>query len=436
MTTPTIILPILPSYMNNMQSEMAIRNSKFIELIIAKLTSIGCILIEYISSRQIKYKCHCGNESQTAKNTILKKKWGGCYSCSYKRVQITIMNKYGVENIFQSEEIKTKSKATNLIRYGFEYPSKNVDIQNKIKKIINDKYGVENVFQSEEIKTKIRNININKYGVEFSAQRPEIKLKIKETNLDKYGCICPLQNADVHDKSIETNINKYGVENPTQCPEIQLKTKNTNLKKYGVECVFQNEDIKAKSIITSIEKYGVAYPMQNAEIQQKVQSASFLRKDYTMPSGKIIQVQGYEPYGLNLLLKYYDETDIINKDVPKFPYLCPNDDIWRVYYPDFYLISEHKIIEVKSIHTYKIEFAQNLAKFKAVIEEGYKMELMIFDDKGRLIKLIDSETEFDNICETNIDYQFTLDRPIEKNEIDVNNQPISDFPINYTEVDE
>jgi hypothetical protein len=34
-------------------------------------------------------------------------------------------------------------------------------------------------------------------------------------------------------------------------------------------------------------------------------------KDYTMPSGKIIRVQGYEIFALDLLLRTYKEEDLI-----------------------------------------------------------------------------------------------------------------------------
>jgi hypothetical protein len=44
------------------------------------------------------------------------------------------MEKRGVENASQDPEVKTKIKATNLIRYGFESPMHNLDIQAKCQK--------------------------------------------------------------------------------------------------------------------------------------------------------------------------------------------------------------------------------------------------------------------------------------------------------------
>lgn len=49
------------------------------------------------------------------------------------------------------------------------------------------KYGVDNPFQSEEIKNKIKIASINRYGVENPAQADSIKEKVKSTNRQKYG---------------------------------------------------------------------------------------------------------------------------------------------------------------------------------------------------------------------------------------------------------
>jgi hypothetical protein len=48
------------------------------------------------------------------------------------------------------------------------------------KKTNLEKYGVENPFQSEEIKGKIKNANLEKYGVENPQQNKNIKEKTKK----------------------------------------------------------------------------------------------------------------------------------------------------------------------------------------------------------------------------------------------------------------
>lgn len=65
------------------------------------------------------------------------------------KVKNTCLEKYGVENPFQSTEIKEKSKRTSLEKYGVEFPSKSELIKQKQKDTCLEKYGVENVFQRD-----------------------------------------------------------------------------------------------------------------------------------------------------------------------------------------------------------------------------------------------------------------------------------------------
>ena len=101
--------------------------------------------------------------------------------CINKKRKISIQNKYNVDNVFQLDEIKTKSKKTMINKYGNDNPLKCDKIKNKIKETNLKKYGVENPFQSEEIKKKIRNTNMMRYGVEYPQQSAMIR--------DKYSAL-------------------------------------------------------------------------------------------------------------------------------------------------------------------------------------------------------------------------------------------------------
>ena len=131
------------------------------------------------------------------------------------------------------------------------------DTKTKESNII--KYGCESVLSSDSVKNKIKETNIEKYGVENVFASEEIKEKIKETNLKKYGFENPNSNIDVRNKTIQTNLEKYGVENVFASEEIKQKIKETNLEKYGVEVPTQNPDIFAKCVSTCLERYGVPY---------------------------------------------------------------------------------------------------------------------------------------------------------------------------------
>ena len=158
----------------------------------------------------------CGKEYEiTYKNYLLSIKNGGylsCNKCKGEKSKNTCLEKYGVENPSQLEEIKERKKETLFNNYD----TYNVfDISNET---IKEKYGVDNVFQSEEIKEKI-----------------------KETNLKKYGVENPQQNKEIKEKTLETNLERYSVKHPLQSEEIKIKLKNT--QKQNIKNKYSDLDI-------------------------------------------------------------------------------------------------------------------------------------------------------------------------------------------------
>ena len=91
-----------------------------------------------------------------------------------------------------------------------------------------EKWGVENVFQSKEIKEKIKKTNLKKWGVENPSQNGEINKKIKES-------ISKLDKNEINKKRESTNLEKWGVENVSQCQEIKDKKVKTNIKNWGTD---------------------------------------------------------------------------------------------------------------------------------------------------------------------------------------------------------
>ena len=107
-----------------------------------------------------------------------------------------------------------------------------------------------------------------------------------------------------------------------------------------------------------------------------------------MPSGEIRQVQGFEPYALDELVKIYTEEQIITdcKIIPRFQYQYQNK--LKYYYPDIYIPHENKIIEIKSVYT--INCNQEMIKLKgqACKEKGYNYEIWVYDNNRRNKKCI------------------------------------------------
>ena len=254
-------------------------------------------------------------------------------------------------------------------------------------KIINtnlERYGVECCLLSEVIKTKGKNTMIQKYGVEFALQCETFKQNMKNNNLQKYGVEHVLQIPEVRNQIIKTNLEKYGAENPQQNKEILEKTKQTNLERYGAKNYFETKECQEKIKQTSLKKYGVEHHSQNSEVAERMLKGSFNKKQYIMPSGKIIDYQGYENFAFDELINIekIEEDDLIisRKEVPELWYM---DKLGkkRRHYVDMFIKSQNRCIEVKSNWTNQ-DKNNVFEKQKAAIELGYTYEIWIYDAKG------------------------------------------------------
>ena len=79
-----------------------------------------------------------------------------------KRINTT-KKKYGVDNVFESEEIKDRIKKTIIEKYGVDNPLKSEEIKEKIKRTLLEKYGVDHFS-----KTDIYNEKMKKYFKVFN----------------------------------------------------------------------------------------------------------------------------------------------------------------------------------------------------------------------------------------------------------------------------
>lgn len=176
----------------------------------------------------------------------------------------------------------------------------------------------------------------------------------RNTHYQRYGCYTPMEcssGKDAYRKSLNLENIKLGKE----------KRIKTNLIKTGFVSNFQTLDFKEKSKLTSILKYGVEHPMQSDIVFEKNSKSRKKFKEFVLPSGKIIKLQGYEHIVLRELLKKYEEDDILTSVQEIHNYLGffiiykDLNNKTRKYYPDFYIKSENKIIEVKSSWTSKVD---------------------------------------------------------------------------------
>jgi len=249
------------------------------------------------------------------------------------------------------------------------------------------KFGVDNPMKNSEIKEKLKQSTLKKYGVEHNSQSEIIKNKKRNTCLKNFGFSSHLKSPKIREQIIQTNLIKFGVEHNSQSEIIKNKKRNTCLKKYGVKHYLETQEFKNKTTQTNLERYGVPHHSQNAEVADTMLKNSYNKKQYKLPSGKLLEYQGYENFALDRLLyfeKICEDSIITNrKDVPIIWYNDINNKKRR-HYVDFYIPSQNRCIEVKSTWTNQTK-NNVLEKQKAAKDLGYIYEILIYDRQGNLV---------------------------------------------------
>jgi hypothetical protein len=247
------------------------------------------------------------------------------------------------------------------------------------------KYSVTNISNLEEIKNKKIKTCLEKYGVDNPAKSQIVKDKMLVTLTQKYNMIPKkiLSEEDKNNKLIE----KYGTINFRNSEIIKNKIKNTCIEKYGVDHISKSKHVQEIKTKNNLEKYGCEFTSQIPEIAEKITKSGFRLREFIFPSGKIVKVQGYEPFALRDLIEIekINENCIITgcTNVPEIWY---NDKLGKKHrhYVDIYIPSQNRCIEIKSSWTIKKEnvfLKQNAAK-----ELGFNYEIWVYNDKGNTIQ--------------------------------------------------
>ena len=134
-----------------------------------------------------------------------------------------------------SQHLK-KVHRMSVDEYLGKYPKGRVRLQSTLDRRVAttlDKYGVENVFQSEDIKRKSVETMMDRYGVSHNTHVESARNKRARTNLRKYGHENVFGNSDVQEKRRQSMLRNHGVVYPQQSPEIRARTITTNMERYG-----------------------------------------------------------------------------------------------------------------------------------------------------------------------------------------------------------
>lgn len=235
-----------------------------------------------------------------------------------------------------SVEVRDKIKNTMDFRYGKDRRL----ILDKFKQTCIAKYGCENPMQNENIKQKSKETNINRYGVTCTLHNDKVKEKVKKTCLLLYGFENPMQNENIRQKAYNTNISRYGYKFATKNDMVKEKTKHTNILRYGVENVFQNESIKNKIRNTTLLHYGVCYYSQTQDFSDIIRNKSvFIQQRIynTKKRNNSFHISEPEKLCYDYLISKYPDI-IYQYKSEEYPFNC-----------DFYIPSKNLYIEL-NIH--------------------------------------------------------------------------------------
>ena len=243
------------------------------------------------------------------------------------------------------------------------------------------------------VKNKKEDSNLKNHGGKWNLQNDVFIKESSDKKLKKYGSVNNIKKCQL------TTFKNHGVFFNSQIEGMVDRKRKTCMDRYGVDCFFKTTEYR--SYISNLQKtkpqgcinrhtmmklYGVEYTMQIPEIHAKTQSHRW--KEYVLPSGTIIKIQGYENKALDELLLKYNEEDIITsrKDMPSFWYIL--DQKHHRYYPDIYIPSENLIIEGKSNYNYSCDIEKNKAKFKRVRDLGFNFKLMVYTSTSLIAEVI------------------------------------------------
>lgn len=302
---------------------------------------------------------------------------------------------------FEVRKKETRQLCSEKCRKSWAELSENIEVRiNASKKAVKEKFGVDNVFQLESIKEKSKETKLEKYGDEnYNNKEQQVKTLKKnngddyyiklgkkrvEVTLEKHGVEHHMKLPKFLDKMKQTNLERHGVENVSQKEEFKRKRTDTIIDKFGVENASQNGEIKKKKKETSMKNFGVEHHLKDSEMFQKHQKSMYNVHRYK--ETEIYYNGSYEKYFLELLeerglLEYVSNGD-------SFFYNLDGES--HTYHVDFKF--RGKQIEIKSGWTYnkngKDMELQRLNETKWSSTRDCGEELIVLIDKKEILGFV------------------------------------------------
>lgn len=322
---------------------------EIVNIFINKKCELLTLEKDYVPSMTLDYKCECGNINKI-KLANFQLRTVGCKKCAGKKRSINsneecikLCNQYGCEflnRILLDKAVKIRFKC----KCG-DITEKSIDNFKKFVMCVKCTYALRGASKRntlEYIKQEFEKKNCKLITTEY----------INAFQRLDYICSCG------NKAKIRYNELQQGI----KCRKCQIE----------------------RRIETNLEKYGCEFAVQHIDTLHKIFVSTHKWKIYKYNNGVEVKVQGYEPLALSLLECKHKlkQEDIITQFDNEIYYTFTKR--YHKYFPDIYIKSLNKIIEVKSDYTYIKALHKNILKKKACLYLGYKFEFWIFDGKHNL----------------------------------------------------
>jgi len=287
-----------------------------------------------------KYGAPSWTQSDYGRSVLRDKAAVTDYAVRNKKSQATNLARYGVLNPMQNSDISRKTAAT----LSSKSPEEWARIKNKASKTYKRSTGFVHPLKNPEVKQQVRVTYKAKTGYDHNMRNPAHKQKRRELHMAVYGVGHPSQRSEVKEKTRQTALWRYGGLGLGSVLT-RSKIEKTNLARYGTKVPTSNPDVMDKCKASWLKIYGFTNPNKNPEQANKGLLSSLARHD-TIINGKRYTVQGKsELKALHFLLKKYGKVETQFSE--KFPRKKARALGWT---PDFY-VSGVGFFECKSLWT-------------------------------------------------------------------------------------
>ena len=274
-----------------------------------------------------------------------------------------------ISKAHRTEDVLSKTKQTNIERYGVPYTTQNSDVQEKRKQTCQEKYGTDYSFQAECVKEKIQQSIHEHYG-EDSLGAAEVRHKTIATCQERYGTNNGGASRQAQEKIKKTTLEHYGVESSFQANEVKDKIKKTCQEKYSVDYASQAEVVKTKIVKTTLDRYGVRCQYQRSDLRAKLSDPDVIAKKYeTKRKNGTFNASKPEDRCYELLQSIFPNAKRPYKS-EQYPYLC-----------DFYVPELELYIECHFFWTHGGHFFdKNNPEDLAIVEEWKSKHANFYDN--------------------------------------------------------